>query len=132
PLKARTRVEYQALFDRLIVPTLGKAALIHLTPESIRVWHAGLGSEHVRRDSHAYGWLLHAIPATAVTDQLIPANPANLRRAMNPPTKRQPVILDVTEVAALADAVARAAADAGPGPGMGRCALGGGNRAAPQ
>jgi integrase len=84
--------------------TSGKVPLVHLTPESIRTWFAGLGSEHVRRNSHAYG-LLHAILATAVSDQLIPANPANLSRAMNPPTKRQPMILDVDEVAALADAV---------------------------
>jgi len=64
----------------------------------------GLGSEHVRRNSHAYG-LLHAILATAVTDQLIPANPANLSRAINPPTKCQPVILDAAEVAVLADTI---------------------------
>jgi integrase len=86
------------------MPTLGKVALIHLTSESVRAWYAGLGSEHVRRNSHAYG-LLHAICATAVTDQLIPSNPANLSRAMNPPTKRLPVILDVDEVQALADTI---------------------------
>jgi integrase len=103
-VKPRTRIGYQALFDNHIAPTLGKVALVHLTPEAIRAWHAGLGSEHVRRNSHAYG-LLHAVLATAVTDQLIPANPANLSRAMNPPTKRQPVILDVAEVDTLADAI---------------------------
>ena len=102
-VKPRTRIGYEALWDNNIQPTLGKVALVHLTPESIRTWFAGLGSEHVRRNSHAYG-LLHAILATAVTDQLITANPANLARAMNPPTKRTPVILDVAEVAALADA----------------------------
>ncbi len=103
-VKPRTRIGYQALFDNLIKPTLGRVALVHLTPESIRTWHAALGSEHVRRNSHAYG-LLHAILATAVTDQLIQANPANLSRAMNPPTRRTPIILDVDEVAALADAI---------------------------
>jgi integrase len=86
------------------IHTLGKVALVHLAPESIRTWYAGLGTGHTRRNSHAYG-LLHAILATAVSDQLIPSNPANLQRAMNPPTKRQPVILDVSEVAALADAI---------------------------
>jgi integrase len=102
-VKPRTRIGYESLWDNHIQP-LGKVPLIHLTPESVRTWYASLGSEHVRRNSHAYG-LLHAILATAVTDQLIPANPANLSRAMNPPTKRQPVILDVAEVAALADAI---------------------------
>lgn len=102
-VKPRTRIGYESLWENHI-SALGKVALIHLTPESIRTWYAGLGTEHVRRNSHAYG-LLHAILATAVSDQLIPANPANLSRAMNPPTKRQPVILDVDEVAALADAI---------------------------
>jgi integrase len=101
-VKPRTRIGYESLWDNHIAP-LGKVPLIHLTPESIRTWFAGLGSDHVRRNSHAYA-LLHAILATAVSDQLIPANPANLQRAMNPPTKRQPVVLDVDEVSALAEA----------------------------
>jgi integrase len=91
-VKPRTRIGYESLWDNHIAP-MGKVPLVHLTPESVP-----------RRNSHAYG-LLHAILATAVTDQLIPANPANLSRVMNPPTKRQPVILDVAEVAALADAI---------------------------
>jgi integrase len=103
-VKPRTRIGYQSLFNQHIAPTLGKVALVHLTPESVRSWYAGLGDEHVRRNSHAYG-LLHAVLATAVTDQLIPANPANLSRAMNPPTKRQAVILDVAEVDTLADTI---------------------------
>ena len=101
--KLRTRIRYQAVWDNHIKSQLGRVALVHLAPETIRTWHAGLGTEHARRNSHAYG-VLHAVLATAVTDQLIAANPANLARAMNPPTKRQAVILDVAEVAALADA----------------------------
>lgn len=101
-VKARTRIGYEALWDNHI-HTLGKVPLVHLTPESIRTWYAGLGSDHVRRNSHAYA-LLHAILNTAVSDELLGANPANLPRAMNPPTKRMPVILDISEVAALADA----------------------------
>jgi integrase len=102
-VKPRTRIGYESLWENHI-STLGKVALVHLTPETVRSWYAGLGTEHVRRNSHAYG-LLHAILATAVSDQLIPTNPANLSRAMNPPTKRQPVILDVEQVATLADTI---------------------------
>ena len=101
-VKPRTRIGYESLWDNNIQPTLGKVALVHLTPESIRTWFAGLGSEHVRRNSHAYG-LLHAILATAVTDQLITANPAT-GAGHEPADQTQPVILDVAEVAALADA----------------------------
>ncbi len=99
-VKPRTRIGYEALWENHIQKPLGRVALVHLTPETIRTWYHSLGSEHVRRNSHAYG-LLHAVLATAVTDQLITANPANLSRAMNPATKRLPVILTVDEVADL-------------------------------
>lgn len=72
-VKPRTRIGYKALWDNHITP-LGRVPLIHLTPESIRTWYAGLGSEHTRRNSYAYG-LLHATLATAVADQLIPVQP---------------------------------------------------------
>lgn len=104
PVKARTRLMYESLLKHHITGSLGALPIDKLTPDRVRSWYSGLGTEHTRRNSHAYG-LLHAILATAVTDQLIPANPANLPRAMNPPTKRQPVILDVDEVAALADVI---------------------------
>jgi integrase len=75
-----------------------------VTPDAVRSWYAGLGTEHTRRNSHAYG-LLHAILATAVTDGLLQSNPCQIKRAMNPPRKREPVILTVPELAELADTV---------------------------
>ena len=63
-----------------------------------------LGTDHSRRNSHAYG-LLHAICATAVSDGLIVSNPRTITGVMNPPRQRDPAILSVAEVAALADAV---------------------------
>ena len=53
--------------------------LKNLTPESVRAWYAGLGTDHPRRNTHAYG-LLHAICATALTDALIAPTPARPRR----------------------------------------------------
>ena len=103
-VKPRTRIEYTSILDRLIVPVIGEIAVSDLTPETVREWYAGLGREHVRRNSHAYG-LLHAICGTAVRDGLLVVNPCQIERVMNPPTKREPVILTVSEVAALAQAV---------------------------
>jgi hypothetical protein len=71
----------------------------NLTDEAVRAWYASLGSSTPRRNSHAYG-LLHAICATAVKDGLLASNPCQIERAMNPPTKRELVILDVGQVAA--------------------------------
>jgi integrase len=67
-------------------------------------WYAALDPAYTRRNSHAYG-LLHAICATAVKDVLLQSNPCQIERAMNPPPKRQAVILTVPEIAKLADAV---------------------------
>jgi integrase len=103
-VKPRTRSAYRDLLRLHLEPSLGKVAVKNLTPEAVRSWHAGLGDDHPRRNSHAYG-LLHAVLATAVTDQLIPANPCTIPRAMNPPSKREPKILSVPEIAALADAM---------------------------
>lgn len=103
-VKARTRSGYHDLLRLHIAPMLGRVPLKNLTPETVRAWYSTLGTIHPRRNSHAYG-LLHAVCATAVTDGLITANPCNLTRVMNPPRKREPVILTVAEIAALADAI---------------------------
>jgi integrase len=103
-IKPGTRIEYKRIKARLIAPTLGKLPLKTIGPDTIRAWYATLGTEHKRRNSHAYG-LLHSVMATAVTDQLIAANPCAIRRAMNPPRKREPIILSVREVAQVADAI---------------------------
>lgn len=103
-VKPRTRSAYRDILRLHIEPKLGPVALKNLSAAAVRSWYAGLGTEHPRRNSHAYG-LLHAVCATAVSDGLIPANPCNIPRAMNPPRKREPVILEVPEVAALADAI---------------------------
>lgn len=79
-------------------------AMKNLTGEVVRSWYAGLGTDYPRRNSHAYG-LLHAVCATAVSDGLLQSNPCNIRRAMNPPRRRDPVILAVADIAALAEAI---------------------------
>jgi integrase len=103
-VKHRTRSMYRDLLRLHIKPRLGRVPLKNITPETIRAWYASLGTERVRRNSHAYG-LLHAICATAVTDGLIVVNPCNLTRVMNPARQREPVILSVAEVAQLAEAI---------------------------
>ena len=103
-VKPRTKIEYESSLSRLIAPILGGIPLSELNPEAIRSWYSSLGRVAVRRNSHAYG-LLHAICATAVKDGLLVVNPCQISRVMNPPTKREPVILTVNEVARLADEI---------------------------
>lgn len=103
-VKPRTRSMYTDLLRLHIKPKLGKVAIGALTPDAVRVWFSSLGTEHTRRNSHAYG-LLNAVCNTAVADGLIERNPCQLPRVMNPTRKREPVILTPAEVAALADAI---------------------------
>ncbi len=86
-LKPRTKIGYESMLANHIKPKLGNVPLSALNAETVRRWHAGLGTEHTTRNGHVYG-LLHAICATAVTDGLLTANPANLKGVMNPPAKR--------------------------------------------
>lgn len=103
-IKPRTRSMYNDLLRLHIKPKLGKVAMGSLTPDAVRVWFAALGTEHTRRNSHAYG-LLNAVCNTAVADGLIERNPCQLARVMNPVRKREPAILTPAEVAALAEAI---------------------------
>jgi integrase len=103
-VKPRTRIGYESLSESVILPDLGPIPLRGLTGDTIRAWYAGLPADTPRRNSHAYG-LLHAILATAVESELIARNPCQIKRAMSTNRKREPVILDVAEIAALADAI---------------------------
>lgn len=105
PLKARTRIGYESTLARHITDTaLGRLPLRNVTGAAVRSWYAGLNTAKPTARAHAYQ-LLHAVLATAVADELLPANPARISRAMAAPTKRQPVILEAAEVAALADEI---------------------------
>jgi integrase len=103
-LKPRTKIGYKSSLENHIKPKLGNVPLSALNAETVRRWHSGLGAEHKTRNAHAYG-LLHAVCATAVTDGLLTSNPCSIPRAMNAPTKRQPVVLDVDDIAKLATAI---------------------------
>jgi integrase len=103
-IKPRTRDGYRAMLRLHINDSIGKHEITALTPALVRSWYAGLGTQHVRRNSHVYA-LLHGICATAVKDGLLQANPCQIQRAMNPPRKREPVVLSIPEIAKLADAV---------------------------
>ncbi len=48
------------MLDRLILPELGDAKIVTLTPARVREWHAALGAGHLTRNAHCYA-LLHAI-----------------------------------------------------------------------
>ena len=97
PLKARTKIGYEALLNRRIKDSmLAQVPLKNLTADAVRSWYAAMGKDSPTARSHAYQ-LLHAVCATAVTDGLLPSNPCNIPKVMTPKTKKQPVILEPGE-----------------------------------
>lgn len=103
-LKPRTKIGDESSYTNHIKPKLGAVPLSALNTETVRRWYSGLGTTHSTRNSHAYGFL-HAICATALTDGLLTLNPCQIAGAMNAPTKRTPVVLDVDDVAKLATTI---------------------------
>lgn len=102
-LRHRTREHYQAILARHLAP-LSSVPLTGLTAAQVRSWHATLDPGHPTIRAHSYS-LLHAVLSTAVSDGLIERNPCQIRGAQKARRRREPVVLDVAEVAALAEAI---------------------------
>ena len=79
-LKPRTRFEYAALLEQVILPGIGDVPLDKLTPTTVRNWYATLDPKTPTRRAHAYS-LLRSIMTTAVADDLATANPCRIRGA---------------------------------------------------
>lgn len=100
-LRPRTEQLYRSLLDRLILPDLGATKLVKLTPARVREWHAGLGTDTPTRNAHAYS-LLHAICATAVSDELLDGNPCRIAKASQTKRRHQVDVLTPAELDKLA------------------------------
>ncbi len=80
PIKARTRRHYQAIIDGHLLPWFGPKQLAAITGRDVRAWYAVTLTERPTMRAHAYS-LLHTIMGTAVTDELIDANPCRIAGA---------------------------------------------------
>ncbi|NHA68239.1 tyrosine-type recombinase/integrase [Phycicoccus flavus] len=79
-VRPRTRLLYRRQLDRFILPAFGNVAMRDITPTAVRIWHSGLDPAKPTQRAHAYG-LLRAILSTAMTDEVIAANPCRIRGA---------------------------------------------------
>ena len=62
------------------MPTFGARHLSTITPKDVRDWHAGALADRPTMRSHAYS-LLRTIMASAVTDEMLDANPCRITGA---------------------------------------------------
>lgn len=81
-LKPRTRAHYEDIYSRQLAPTFADVPISHITPESIKTWHAFMGTTTPTLRAHAYS-LLRSILAEAERDELITRNPCHIRGAGN-------------------------------------------------
>jgi integrase len=80
--KPRTRDLYRRILDQKVLPDLGEMPLKDIDSLTVRKWYVTLDTEHATRRAHAYA-LLRTILGSAVTENLIPANPCHIRGAGN-------------------------------------------------
>jgi integrase len=104
PIKPRTRAHYQALLDGHLLPTFGNRQLGAITPKDVRAWHAVTLADKPTMRAHAYS-LLRTIFASAVTDDLLDANPARITGAGRVTRVHKVKPASVTEIGALAAAM---------------------------
>ena len=79
-LRASTQRDYQHLVDDVIIPGLGGKSLSKLTRADVRQWWAELDASRPRTNAKAYS-LLRTILGTAVEEEEIAINPAQIRGA---------------------------------------------------
>ena len=102
-LARRTRDNYRGHLDNHILPALGDLGLAEITPEHVRTWFAGLGTEHETRNAQAYA-VLNGVFNTAVADDLIERNPCRIKGAAQVKhARRSVVLLDAAQLTELAD-----------------------------
>lgn len=105
-LRPRTRELYDGLLRLHITPTFGSLELSTVTPGTVRQWFGDLSRGSYPGEStcaKAYR-LLHAIFETAVSDQLVAANPCNIDGAGHERPDERPVA-SVSQVYALAEVI---------------------------
>ncbi|MGI8946377.1 MAG: tyrosine-type recombinase/integrase [Ornithinimicrobium sp.] len=104
PLRPRTRVLYLSLVERVILPGLGARPLGSITPEIVADWYGQLDPRHPTQRAHAYS-LLRTILGQAVEEQLLPANPCQVRGAGRASRARRIQIATPDELVSIAAAM---------------------------
>ncbi len=91
PLAPRTRANYSSLLALHIAPGLGGLPLADVTPERVRLWHAGVSMVGATTAAQAYRFL-HTVLATATAEGTYATNPCRLRGAGQAHAAERPLL----------------------------------------
>lgn len=105
-LRPTTRASYRTALERHLVPAFGETLLDEITATSVRRWFSSYGTRTPTARAHAYQ-VFFSIMAQAVEDDLIVKNPVRVRAGGRAPVTREPEVLTLAELLALADAMPR-------------------------
>ncbi|WP_338538169.1 site-specific integrase [Janibacter terrae] len=104
-LRASTRESYTTALNRHLLPYFGDMPIDEITVKDVRAWFNGYGTKTPTARAHAYQ-VLSAIMSTAEDeDEVITRNPCRIRAGGRTKVKREPEVLTLDELLALADAM---------------------------
>ncbi len=103
-LRATTRASYRTAIERHLVPTFGDVPLTEISASLIRSWFQSYGDRAPTARAHAYQ-VLALVMAEAEQDELILRNPCRIKAGGRTTVAREPEVLTLAELLALADAM---------------------------
>lgn len=103
-LRPTTRASYTSALERHLIPAFGATPIDALTADAVRTWFASYGTRTPTARAHAYQ-LLSSIMSQAEDDELIARTPCRIKAGGRTPVRREPEVLTLEELFALAEAM---------------------------
>lgn len=106
-LRASTRASYQTAIHRHLTPFFGDTALDQVTPRMVRDWYQSYGTRTPTARAHAYQVLVMIFEEAAdpLGDAYVVRNPVRIKGGARAPQRREPEVLTLAELFALARAM---------------------------
>ncbi|MBD8077683.1 tyrosine-type recombinase/integrase [Cellulosimicrobium arenosum] len=104
PLRASTARTYRIYLTKHIEPVLGSLALPEVTRDRVRAWYAGMDNDRPTVKARTYAFL-KSVCASAVEDDLMPAQPCTIRGGSQTTAKVKVQTATVAQVSELVAAM---------------------------
>lgn len=103
-LRPTTRASYRTALNRHLVPSFGDTPVDEISIVMVRAWFGSYGTHTPTARAHAYQ-VLAAIMAQAESDELFTRTPCRIKAGGRSDVVREPEVLTLAELLALADAM---------------------------
>lgn len=103
-LRPTTRASYTTALERHLIPTFGDTPLHEITPVMVRSWFQSYGTKTPTARAHAYQ-VLSTVMSQAESDEAITRTPCRIKAGGRAVVRREPEVLNLAELIALAEAM---------------------------